>query len=54
VTRRIVQLAGSHAEFALADDGSIWLWSGYGWVPASRHALPEPEQGGTTDEKPVK
>src|SRR6185503_2402366 len=40
VTRRIIQLAGSRAEFALADDGSIWLWTQDGWKDAQRGPLP--------------
>lgn len=42
MTRRIVQLAGARAEFALAEDGTIWLWTGSGWSDASRGPLPAP------------
>jgi hypothetical protein len=41
--RRIVQLAGAKAEFALADDGTVWLWTGYSWMDVSRPPLPQPE-----------
>lgn len=44
MTRRIVQLAGSGAQWALADDGSIWFWTGTGWIDAGRGELPEPER----------
>ena len=39
--RRIVQLAGWGGEFALADDGTIWLWTSSGWKEASRGPLPD-------------
>lgn len=39
--RRITQLAGSRAEFALASDDSIWLWTDKGWQDANRGPLPQ-------------
>ena len=38
--RRIVSISG---QFALADDGSCWMWTDTGWKPWGRGELPESE-----------
>ena len=43
VPRKIVTVAGNAAEWALADDGSLWLWTTTGWRPADRPPLPPRE-----------
>jgi hypothetical protein len=43
--RTIVQLAGNFAEWALASDGSIWLWTSQGWTNAGRGPLPDAPGG---------
>lgn len=40
--RRIVQLAGSYAQFALDNEGNIWTWTHEGWVESGRNPLPQP------------
>ena len=36
--RKIVGISG---QFALADDGSCWMWTDTGWKPWGRGELPE-------------
>lgn len=40
--RRIVGICGDRAQFALADDGTQWFWTGEAWTAMSRPALPQP------------
>ena len=40
--RYIVQLAGSYAQFALDNEGTIWMWTPSGWEVAERTPLPQP------------
>lgn len=37
-----MSLAGSMGQFAVADDGSCWFWTGERWLPWERPPLPEP------------
>jgi len=40
VKRKIVGISG---QFALADDGSCWMWTDTGWKPWGRGSLPDSE-----------
>lgn len=40
--RRIVSIAGPLAQFAIADDGTGWFWTGSAWTPWERGPLPQP------------
>ena len=47
VPRKIVSLAGPLAQFAVADDGSVWFWNSMAWVSWGRPALPDREDAAT-------
>ena len=55
MSRRIIQVAGANAEFALADDGTLWRITHVGWALIERPPLPDsgtPNQL-TTQEPPT-
>ena len=47
MTRKIIQLAGPLAQYAVCDDGTVWTWYFTGltgrWQPWDRPPIPQPE-----------